>query len=155
MVVSRTVWPQIFAAMWGGNPDRKASVTKMSPEVVGGEGQPCELGPGLRQGQAGALQHALDGLGGQHRSRGAELALEQERHRLAPDPLVFVVARQERDRRLPVQVAADDRGDDGEQLGRHGDDPFAVGLGRCDHQQGGDLAVRALVLPDAEMSQFR
>ena len=50
MVVSRTVWPQIFAAMWGGNPDRKASVTKMSPEVMGppfqgftGDGDPRGL----------------------------------------------------------------------------------------------------------------
>jgi hypothetical protein len=125
------------------------------PEVVGGEGQPRELGPGLRQGKAGALQHALDGLGGQHRPRCAELPLEQERHRLAPDPLVLVVARQERDRWLPVQMAADDRGDDGEQLGRHGDDTFAISLGRCDHQQGGDLTVRAPVLPDAEMGQLR
>ncbi len=29
MVVSRTVWPQIFAAMCGGSPERRASVTKI------------------------------------------------------------------------------------------------------------------------------
>lgn len=143
----------------GADVDGQPAVDELSgedpPEVVGGEGQPCELGPGLRQGKAGALQHALDGVGGQHRPRCAELPLEQERHRLAPDPLVLVVTRQERDRGLRAQVAADDRGDDGEQLSRHGDDAFAVGLGRRDHQQRGDFAVRAPVLPDAEMSQLR
>jgi hypothetical protein len=67
---------------------------------------------------------------------------------------VLVIARQERDRRLLVQVAADDRGDDGEQLSRHRYDTFAVGLGRCDHQQGGHLTVRTPVLPDAEVGQL-
>ena len=52
--------------------------------------------------------------------------------------------------RRPVPgLAADELGDDVEQLRRDRDDPFAVGLGRGDHQQGDDLAVGALVLAEA------
>lgn len=53
-----------------------------------------------------------------------------------------------------LAVAEDDLCDDVEQLGRHGDDAFAVALGRADDQERDNLAVGALVLPDAEVAQF-
>ena len=51
-------------------------------------------------------------------------------------------------------VPADHLGDDVEQLTGHGDDTFAVALGRADHQQSDDLAVGALVVADAQVGQF-
>jgi hypothetical protein len=52
-------------------------------------------------------------------------------------------------------VAADDRGDDAEQLGGHGYDALPVTLRWGDHEQSDDLAVGPLVLPDAEMGELK
>jgi hypothetical protein len=52
-------------------------------------------------------------------------------------------------------VTADDGRNDGGQLGGHGDDTFPVALRRGDHKQGDDLAVGPLVLPGAEMGEFK
>lgn len=41
-----------------------------------------------------------------------------------------------------------------EELGRHRDDAFAVGLRWRDDQQGDDLAVRPLVLANAQVGEF-
>jgi hypothetical protein len=68
---------------------------------------------------------------------------------------VLVIALDERDDPVALGVAADDCRDDGEQFSRHRDDTLPVGLGRGDDQQRDDLAVGALILADAEMSEFQ
>lgn len=50
---------------------------------------------------------------------------------------------------------SDGLGDGMEQLGRHGNDAFAIGLGRRDDQQGDDFAVGALVVADAQVGQLQ
>ncbi|MGY4766361.1 hypothetical protein ACXC9Q_05495 [Kribbella sp. CWNU-51] len=68
---------------------------------------------------------------------------------------VRVVAVRERDSAVLAAVAFDDLGDGMEQLGRHGHDAFAIGLGRRDDQQGDDFAVGALVVADAQVGQLQ
>ena len=74
---------------------------------------------------------------------------------VAPDLLVRVVAGGQRDGAASRVCRRMIAGDDVEQFGGHRDDPFAVGLGRGDHQQGDDLAVGALVLADAELGELK
>jgi hypothetical protein len=108
-------------------------------EVVRGEGDAFELLVGRAQLVDRATDVAPD-RGGGHAPLGRAVAvLEQERHRLGERALVGVVAGADRDGAVLGDVAADDLRDDVEQLGRHGDDPLAVALGRADHQQGDDL----------------
>jgi hypothetical protein len=44
MVVSRAAWPQIFAAMCGGSPERMASVTKIRRKSCGVNFSPLKPG---------------------------------------------------------------------------------------------------------------
>jgi hypothetical protein len=69
------------------------------------------------------------------------VALEQERQGLAVDAFVRVVAAHGRNGAGGVVVAADDRRGHGEQFAGHGDDPFAFGLRRRDHEQRDGFAV--------------
>ena len=80
--------------------------------------------------------------------------LEQVGKRLAPGPLVLVVAGADRDGAVPGGVPADHLGDDVEQLGGHRHDPLPVALGRADHQQRDDLAAGPLILADAQVRQL-
>ncbi|MFF7082224.1 hypothetical protein [Streptomyces lavendulae] len=66
-----------------------------------------------------------------------------------------VVAGQQRDGLASDGVAADDGRDDGEELSGHRDDALPVALRGSDHQQGDDLTVGSLVLPNAEMGEFQ
>ena len=104
---------------------------------------------------AAAFEHVHDGGIGDDLVLGADLALEQERHRRAAPPLFRVVAGQQGDGLAASGVTADDGRDHGEQLGGHGDDTFPVALRRGDYKQGDDVAVGPLVLPDAEMGKFK
>src|SRR4051794_31550788 len=103
---------------------------------------------------AASFEHAQDGYGADHAAGGADLALEQERHRRAPDLVVRVEAPQERDGVSVAGVPSDDGGDDVEQLGGHRDDALTIGLGRADDQEGDHLAVVALVVTDAEVTDL-
>jgi hypothetical protein len=126
-------------------------------EVVRGEARGAEVRVCFGQPCAPAAEHDQDGAGRDDAADGSELALEQERHRLAHPALVLVVSLDEGDGPAVGGVAADDGGDDGddgEQLSRHRNDALAVGLGRGDHQQRDDLAIGALLLADAEVGEL-
>lgn len=55
---------------------------------------------------------------------------------------------------LSGDMATNHRCDHVEELCRHGDDTLSVGFRRRDDQEGDHLAVRPLVLPDAELCQL-
>jgi hypothetical protein len=142
----------------GADVDRQAVVDQLGgeepAEVVGREPDVLELRVCQCEVVAGSADHAPDGDVG-HAALGAAVeVLEQVGQCFAPGPLVAVVADADRDGAVLVAVAPDDLGDDVEELGGHGDDPFTVALGRSDDEQSHDLAVGPLVLPDAEMRQL-
>jgi hypothetical protein len=90
-------------------------------------------------GQGVADQFTVGGSGGGAVFAG-ELALEQERHRWVPGPIVVVVGRAQWDG--AVFVADPPRWC--EYVGQFGADdqePFGVGFGRRDMQQGDEFAV--------------
>jgi hypothetical protein len=68
---------------------------------------------------------------------------------------MVVVALDERNDAAMLGVPPDYGGDDSEQFRRHRNNALAVSLGRRDHQQGDDLSVRALILPDAQVGQLK
>jgi hypothetical protein len=123
-------------------------------EVVRGEVHVGELRMRGRQLIAGASDDAPYRGAGHAALAAAVDGLEEVGQFLAPDLLVQLVSGADRNGAMFLAVAADDLRDDVEQFGRHGDDAFAVALGRADDQERDNLAVRALVLPDAEVAQF-
>jgi hypothetical protein len=80
---------------------------------------------------------------------------KQERQRRAVLPLVRVPPPNHRDGRPVAGVPANDLGDRVQQLGRHRDHPFPVGLGRRDHQQGHHLAVGPVEPPQGQVRQLQ
>lgn len=87
---------------------------------------------------------------------GADTALEQQRHRRVPDPLVDIVGGHQRDRTAASSQAADDDGKDVRQFRADQQEPFAVGLGWGDLQQGHDFAgAREPVFGDAVVGQLQ
>ena len=127
---------------------------EQSTEIVRGEPDIGEFWVRGNKSLGGTADQVTD-HGRRHGPRASALqALEQVGKRFAPIPLGLVITRADRDSAVPGHVPADHLGDDVEQLCRHGDDAFAVTLGGADDQQGNDLTVGALVLPDAEMSQL-
>jgi hypothetical protein len=117
-----------------GTPLLTRSVANSRRKVVSGEGGSGEAKVGAAEGLAGVSEEAGDHGGGDAAACGVALALEQEGQRFAQLLLGSVPAPDEADGAPRSGVASDDLGDDVEQLGGHGDDPFAVGLGRGDHQ---------------------
>jgi hypothetical protein len=119
--------------------------------------EPQRLAAGIGDSGAGK------GAGDEFADRGAAdgvvlssvMALEQQRHRRIPHPLVVVVGGHQRHR----AVLAADPGDDlAEHVGQHGADhqePLGIGLGRGDLQQREQLAGgRQLVLDEAVVGQL-
>ena len=70
----------------------------------------------------------------------AEAALEQQRHRRVPDAFVVVVGRDAGDGAVLVADPGDDRGEHVGEFGADDQEPFGVGLGRCDLQQRDEFA---------------
>ncbi|WTN35974.1 hypothetical protein OHQ89_47455 [Streptomyces canus] len=128
---------------------------KEASEFVCGEFRGAEAMVGRGEGLAGAAEHACDHVLGDAAAGGVAVALEQERQRFTQLLLRLVSPPYEPDRPAGAGEPTDDLGDHVEQFGGHGDDPLAIGLGRGDHQQSDDLAVGALVLPDAQVAQFQ
>jgi hypothetical protein len=83
----------------GSDVDREPAVDQFGgqepAEVVRGEVCGVESGVLLGEFPAAAFEHVHDGGVGDDLVLGADLALEQERHRRAADPLVWVVAGQQ------------------------------------------------------------
>ncbi len=125
-----------------------------SPEILRAEVRGGEGRMRLTQLVAQPAQTVGDRTGAHGLAPLSDVALEQEWLRLGRDPLVGVVAGGQRDTRPVGGEATDDARDDVEQLSRHGDDPFAVALGRGDDQKRDDLAVGSLVLPHGQLRQF-
>lgn len=78
-------------------------------------------------------------------------ALEQVRQRRSEGPFVAVVAAQQGHLAVGVLDAADDAGEDRDQVGVGGDDPFRVGLGWTDLQQRHQLPGGSPVLAQAQV----
>ena len=85
----------------------------------------------------------------------AEPALEQQRHRRVPDPFVGVVGGDAAQRAVAVADPVDDRGEDVGEFGADDQQPFGVGLRRCDLQQrDGFTGAGQGVVDEAVMGQF-
>jgi hypothetical protein len=102
----------------GSDVDRQPVVHQVGgqqpSEVVRGEASRAEIRVAAREIVAAPAEHDLDGGGRDDPAGRAELALEQERHRLAHPAFVLVVTLDERDGPPGAGVPADDRCDDGE-----------------------------------------
>lgn len=147
------LWPDRLSL-----PLRRKKPTKIGgekpSEIVRGEAHVGEFRVRGHQGRGGAPDDVADSRDRQS-PRGAALEpLEQVGKRLAPGPFLLVIPQADRNGPVTGDMAADDLRDDVEEFGRHGDDPLAVALGRADHQQGDDLAVRPLVLANAQVREL-
>ena len=102
----------------GSDVDRQPVVDQVGgqqpAEVVRGEARRAELRVAVSEVVAAPAEHDQDGGGRDDPAGGAELPLEQERHRLAHPAFVLVIALDERDGPSGAGVPADDRRDDGE-----------------------------------------
>ncbi|WP_329538333.1 hypothetical protein OG568_52675 (plasmid) [Streptomyces sp. NBC_01450] len=81
--------------------------------------------------------------------------MEQVGHRRAIDPFVAVVPSRQRHSFAGGLDAANDPGEDGDQVRIGGDDALAVGLGWADLQQRHRLAGRCLVLAKTQVSELQ
>ena len=142
----------------GADVDRQAAVDKLSgeepTEVVRGEPTVGELRVVGRDLRVEASQHLGGGSLCHYLVALPDAPLEQERLRVTGDPLDAVVAGRERDRRPTGGQAAEDAGQDVEQLGGDGEHALAVGLRWRDDEQGDDLAVGSLILADAQLGEL-
>jgi hypothetical protein len=143
----------------GSDMDRQPIIHQIcreqSPEIMRRETGSAEARMALGEFLAASPQHVHHSGRGDDLQVRSDLALEQERHRRAGLALVRVVARQQWDGLTILRVAADDRGDDAEQFGGHGDYAFPIAFRGCDHEQGYDLPVGTLVLPNAEVGELK
>ncbi len=100
--------------MWIGSPLLTRSVASSLRKSCGGEASRAEIRVVAREIVAASAEHDQDGGGRDDPAGRAELALEQERHRLAHPAFVLVVTLDQRDGPPGAGVPADDRCDDGE-----------------------------------------
>ncbi|WP_197287152.1 hypothetical protein [Planomonospora sphaerica] len=129
--------------MWIGRPAVDQLGGENPAEVVRGEAHGPELRAVLGEFLASPPELMQHGGGRDHPPGGAVPALEQERQRRAPDLAVVVEALDQLDRPAPARVPPDDRGDDVEQLGAHGD--HALAASAVTVVGGGDAQVGASV----------
>ena len=142
-----------MAAMWMGRPELTVSVAKTLRKSCG-EYRIGVPSTSVMPAWVASLARSFD-VGGSDDGQAVQgQALEQVRQRRAERALVGVVALQQRNRPVGVFDAADDAGQDGDEVGVGGDDPFVVGPRRADLQQRHHLPGRGVVLAQAQVREL-
>jgi hypothetical protein len=134
--------------MCGGRPFLMASGTKIRRKSRGESvraSPPALVGPVA----AGADERFLDRGRGERAVFGADVTLEQQRHRRVLDLLADVVGGNQRYRPVGGAQASDDGAEDVGEFRADQQEPFGVGLGRGDPQQRYDCAGGREPVPGA------
>lgn len=128
-----------------------------STEVVRGVVQRGAVGLVDQAGAGqGIVQQCADTLAGDALRFGGDAALEQQRGWRHPDVFVVVPGADQRDSAANVADPADDRAEHVGQFGADHHQPFGVGFGRGDLQQGDDLpGGRQPVLDQTVVAQLQ